>query len=129
MLEDPVRVVASVILRGDRYLVCQRPVHKRHGGFWEFPGGKCEFGESDADAVKRELAEELGVEAKRVGECLFEIQENDSAFLIVFISVEIEGEPVCIEHQELRWCPLEELVGLSLAPSDHRFVDFLSQTD
>jgi mutator protein MutT len=129
MLDDPVRVVASVIGRGDRYLVCRRPVHKRHGGLWEFPGGKCEPGESDADAVRRELAEELGVETTRVGDLIFEVRDSDSAFLIVFVPVQIDGEPVCLEHTELRWCTRKELVGLSLAPSDRRFVDFLSQTE
>ena len=62
-----VRVIAAVVWRGDRLLVCQRPAHKRHGGLWEFPGGKVEAGESDAAAARRELREELGVEVTAVG--------------------------------------------------------------
>ena len=50
------RVVASVIEVDGKLLVCQRPAHKRHGGLWEFPGGKIEPGESDFEAVERELA-------------------------------------------------------------------------
>ena len=42
------------LARDGRFLVCQRPLHKRHGGLWEFPGGTCEDGESDADAIRRE---------------------------------------------------------------------------
>jgi 8-oxo-dGTP pyrophosphatase MutT (NUDIX family) len=49
-------VVAAVIERDGRLLVCQRPAHKRHGGLWEFPGGKCDPGESDAEAARRELS-------------------------------------------------------------------------
>ncbi len=46
-----VRVVAAVIEKDGKVLVCQRPTHKRHGGLWEFPGGKVERGESDFEAV------------------------------------------------------------------------------
>ena len=64
------RVLATVIRRDGRLLVCQRPSHKRHGGLWEFPGGKVEPGESDLAASRRELAEELGVEKDFIaGDC------------------------------------------------------------
>ena len=53
MPEAPLRVIAAVIGRADTLLLCQRPPHKRHGGLWEFPGGKLEPGESDADAARR----------------------------------------------------------------------------
>lgn len=125
MLDPLVRVVASVIRRGDRLLVCQRPFHKRHGGLWEFPGGKCENGESDLDAVTRELREELGVNTKSVGPPIFEIRDGSALFLIVFLNVEIEGPPICIEHLELGWHTLEEMLELGLAPSDRQFVNFL----
>jgi 8-oxo-dGTP pyrophosphatase MutT (NUDIX family) len=55
-------VLAAVIRRQDRYLVCRRPAHKRHGGLWEFPGGKLEPGETLLEAARRELREELGAE-------------------------------------------------------------------
>jgi hypothetical protein len=48
----PIRVLASVIERDQRLLVCRRPLHKRHGGLWEFPGGKVREGESDLEAVR-----------------------------------------------------------------------------
>ena len=121
---DPlIRVVAAVVSRDDRLLVCQRPSHKRHGGLWEFPGGKCEEGESDADAIRRELREELGVEAEIVHGEEFSIQDHGSPFLIVFIPVGIVGEPACHEHVALTWGSLEELSKLPLAPSDRRFVE------
>lgn len=62
-----IRVVASVIEHEGRLLVCKRPAHKRHGGLWEFPGGKVEPEESDFKAVERELEEELGVRVREVG--------------------------------------------------------------
>jgi 8-oxo-dGTP diphosphatase len=54
---DLVRVLAAVVRRGDRYLVARRPAHKRHGGMWEFPGGKVEDGESTDQALQREVEE------------------------------------------------------------------------
>ena len=118
-------VLAAVVQRNDKYLICQRPVHKRHGSLWEFPGGKLEAGETYLDAAQRELAEELGVKALTVGSPLFSIADPGSDFLIEFVPTVIDGEPHCLEHLDLKWMPLEELASLQLAPSDRRFVEFL----
>jgi len=56
-MEESVRVAAAVIERGGRLLVCQRPLGKRHGGLWEFPGGKLHEGEDLLAATTRELSE------------------------------------------------------------------------
>jgi 8-oxo-dGTP diphosphatase len=117
-----VRVMAAVISREDCVLVCRRPLHKRHGGLWEFPGGKCERGESDAAAIERELREELGVSVISVGPAWAEIADPLSEFVIVFAPVCIEGEPECIEHASIRWVPVGELSKITLAPSDRAFV-------
>lgn len=123
--DQTIRVIAAVIARGDRFLVCQRPPHKRHGGLWEFPGGKCDPDESDADAARRELHEELGVVALSVGAELAAFHDAGSPFLIAFVPVRIEGEPVCHEHTALAWGTPAELALFDLAPSDRRFVDTL----
>jgi len=120
----PIRVIAAVVSRGDELLVCQRPHHKRHGGLWEFPGGKCEPGESDADAARRELREELGVEVTEVGDEEIVIADPDSTFLIVFTRVRIVGELDCREHIALKWGRPSELAHLPLAPSDRRYVEY-----
>ena len=120
-----IRVIAAVVRRNATYLVCRRPLHKRHGGLWEFPGGKLEAGESNLDAAQRELAEELGVKALSIAAPLFSVADPGSEFLIEFVPTEIDGEPRCLEHVDLRWMPLAELASLQLAPSDRRFVEFL----
>ncbi|HEY0969346.1 MAG TPA: NUDIX domain-containing protein [Gemmatimonadales bacterium] len=125
MTDQTVRVVAAVVARGDRLLVCQRPPHKRHGGLWEFPGGKCEPGESDVDAVRRELREELGVEAESVGVEDFAIVDPGSPFLIAFVPATMVGEPTCHEHTAFAWGTPAELARLPLAPSDRRYVEEL----
>ncbi len=122
MHRPKVRVMAAVISREDCVLVCRRPLDKRHGGMWEFPGGKCEPGESDAAAIERELREELAVSVTSVGPAWAEIADPLSEFVIVFAPVCIDGEPACIEHAEIRWVVVGELSNLNLAPSDRAFV-------
>ena len=124
--EAPIRVLAAIISRGPDYLICQRPAHKRHGGLWEFPGGKLEPGETDVDAARRELREELGVRVSAVGAEQFIAHDDGSPFLIAFVPVEIDGEPTCIEHSALAWTPREALLSYALAPSDRRFVEWLA---
>ena len=121
--DSTVRVLAAVIQENGRLLVCRRPMHKRHGGLWEFPGGKLESGESDLDAARRELREELDVEVTAIGKELLAVHDAGFPFLIAFIEVHITGTPECREHTELRWCSPSELSTLELAPSDRQFVD------
>jgi mutator protein MutT len=118
-----IRVVAAVISRDDKLLVCQRPAHKRHGGLWEFPGGKCEPGESDADAIRRELAEELGIETVSVGDTEYEIADPESPFLIAFVAANITCEPRAVEHTGVAWAAPNELLSLPLAPSDRLYLE------
>jgi 8-oxo-dGTP pyrophosphatase MutT (NUDIX family) len=122
---ETVPVLAAVIERDGRFLVCQRPLHKRHGGLWEFPGGKRESGENLLETARRELQEELGVNVGAVREPLLSVHDAGSPFVIEFVPTVIEGDPVCLEHAALRWAPLAELESLDLAPSDRRFVEFL----
>lgn len=120
-----IRVVAAVVQRDGRYLVCQRPLTKRHGGLWEFPGGKRETNESDEAALVRELEEELAVSVIRTGQPFCELQDPSSPYLVAFIPVEIVGEPVRKEHLALHWLDPIELSRLPMAPTDRRFLEFV----
>ena len=120
-----IRVIAAVMASGDKLLVCQRPPHKRHGGLWEFPGGKLEPGEDDETAARRELAEELAIQVANVGKAELEVADAGSPFLIAFVPVEASGTPACHEHTALMWGTPAELALLPLAPSDRRYVEFL----
>lgn len=129
-----IRVAAAVIRREGAVLLGLRPAHKRHGSRWEFPGGKVLDGESLEDALARELEEELGVRVigtapgaeagGAAGEApapLFVARDPGSPFEIHFVPVRIEGTPRAVEHEELRWVPVDELGALPLAPADARF--------
>lgn len=118
----PVPVVAAVVRRQGRYLVGRRPDAKRHGGLWEFPGGKVDPGESWLDAAHRELGEELGMEALALGEILLTVADEGSPYVIVFLEVDAAGEPVPTEHSAIGWFTPQELAALRLAPADARFV-------
>lgn len=124
LVQPYIRVIAAVVSRGDTLLVCQRPLYKRHGGLWEFPGGKCEPGESNVAAARRELREELGVEVIAVGDQEFAVHDPGSPYLIIFAPVTIIGEPTCHEHIGLQWGPPSNLALLPLAPSDRRYLEF-----
>jgi 8-oxo-dGTP diphosphatase len=114
-------VVAAVIRRDARYLVCRRPLDKRHGGLWEFPGGKVQDGETRADALRRELTEELDLETTELGAVLYSAADDGSAYVIDFIETVAEGAPVLHEHSEMGWFTAGELVRLALAPADADF--------
>jgi len=117
-----VPVIAAVIRRDGRYLLGRRPEEKRHGGLWEFPGGKLHEGEALLSAADRELGEELDMRAAAIGALLFSASDGDSPFVIHFVEVEAEGEPTALEHSEVGWFTPAELADLPLAPADARFV-------
>lgn len=117
-----ISVVAAIIRRETEVLLGRRPPQKRHGGLWEFPGGKIDEGETEIEAITRELLEEFGVEATSVGKIVYECRDPGSPFLVQFLDVEIGGRPEPTEHTEIAWFEPETLPAVSLAPCDARFV-------
>ena len=116
-------VVAAVARRGDRVLLCRRPAAKRHGGLWEFPGGKLLDGETLGEAVRREMAEELSLEVTALGRYLGRHADPGAAFVIHFVEVQVSGEPVSVEHELVAWAPESSLLDYELAPGDRAFVE------
>lgn len=123
----PVRVVAAVVERDGKLLLGLRPPEKRHGGLWEFPGGKLDRGETPAEAARRELAEELGVDVTEVGDRLLAIGDAPAPFVIEFFPVMMTGEPSALEHAEVGWFTPDELATMPLAPADRAFAAWLSR--
>ena len=120
-----IAVVAGVVRREGRVLLCQRPEGKRFGLLWEFPGGKVEPGESPEAALERELREELAVETRtgRVLDVLRLDDRNGGDLLLLFYESEIAGgEPQTVECRALAWVLPEEAAAYDLAPADSLFL-------
>lgn len=121
------RVVAAVLRREGRYLLGLRPQRKRHGGLWEFPGGKVDAGESTLEAARRELAEELELEVTSVGDLILSVEDGRSPFVIDFVDTVAVGSPSALEHDELGWFTADEMLEMRLAPADARFAEHLAR--
>jgi 8-oxo-dGTP diphosphatase len=122
----PIPVVAAVIENGGRYLLGCRPAEKQHGGLWEFPGGKLNPGETLLGGARRELSEELSLAVTRISEPLYTGHDAGGAFEILFVRVDVEGDPVAIEHSAIGWFTPGELSGMRLAPVDALFARTLA---
>ncbi len=118
-------VVAGLIEREGRLLICRRRAEDRHGRKWEFPGGKAEPGESPEAALRRELAEELGVEAE-IGEELARYPyqyPGREPVLLVFCRVRAwKGEPENRAFAEIRWESPERLGQYDFLEGDREFL-------
>jgi 8-oxo-dGTP diphosphatase len=116
-----VEVAAAVILRADgRFLLAQRPQNKVYPGYWEFPGGKIEEGESAESALRRELHEELGIEVQRAYPWI--TRDYDYAHAAVrlrfFRVVDWSGELHGREAQQFAWQSTRELTVSPLLPAN-----------
>lgn len=128
MSVETIDVVAAVIREDDKVLVGQRNLEKRHGGLWEFPGGKVMCSELLEDAIRREILEELAVEVSLVGPTLYSSRDGSSPFLIHFMEATIVGTPVPMEHAAIEWQTIDAISHLEMAPADTDFVrNYLSQ--
>jgi 8-oxo-dGTP diphosphatase len=121
-------VVAAAIERDGRYLAARRTKPDWAAGRWEFPGGKVEPGESDTDALAREIREELGVEIS-VGERVpGEWPLNDDLVLHLYVASLLEGEPQPLDHHdEIRWVAPEEFEDVAWLESDVDAVTILAR--
>jgi len=114
-------VVAAVIRDADgRVLLTRRPDDRHMGGLWEFPGGKVDDGEAPADALVRELREELGVAAGIERPITFAVHEEQGLrILLLFYAAHVlDGEPKGKEGQAVAWVPVTELASYPTPPAD-----------
>ncbi len=113
-------VVAAVLSDAQgRLLLASRPPGREHAGLWEFPGGKVEPGESHADALARELREELGVELAS-SEPLISVPQRQPQRLLWLhaLRCRMRGEPRALDGQQLRWEHAQDIVPQAMPPAD-----------
>jgi 8-oxo-dGTP diphosphatase len=117
-------IVAAVIVTDGRVLACQRSAPPEVAGKWEFPGGKVEPGESDAEALARECAEELGVRVEvgnRVGPDVF-LAQGRAVLRVYAVRLVNEDRPRALEHTAMRWLGAGELNDVVWLPADRPIV-------
>ena len=112
-------VTAAVIEFAGTFLVTRRQLGVHLEGFWEFPGGKRDEGESLEECLRRELHEELDVEA-RIGAEIFTTTHDypERTVELHFFACELLGVPRPVFGQEMRWVPKELLASLPFPPAD-----------
>lgn len=126
-------VVAAVIECDGKVLVCQRRRGDTFELRWEFPGGKVKQGESSKEALRRELMEELGVDAE-VGEELFRTQhryaEMSEPIELIFLASKVEAGAMRNQvFESMEWRTPETLPELDFLPADREFVEKLARRE
>ena len=121
-------VTAAVVERGGRYLVARRLAGTHLEGLWEFPGGKCQPGETAEACLQREIREELGA-GIQVGPMILQTthQYPDRNIELRFFRVELEEEPRPLLGQQLQWVRREDLRSLEFPPADGQLIRLLAE--
>jgi 8-oxo-dGTP diphosphatase len=121
-------VLAAVIERDDRFLLTRRLKGTHLAGTWEFPGGKCDEGETHEACLARELDEELAVRCE-VGEEIFTVEHAypERTVRLHFRRVTLLGDPAPQLGQEMRWVTRADLRSLDLPEADRGLVDLLNR--
>jgi 8-oxo-dGTP diphosphatase len=127
-------VVAGALIRGPTLLVAQRVRPAELAGRWELPGGKVAAGETERDALARELAEELGLQADDVavgerlgGDVTVQAGGNKTMTLRAYYVRLLSGEPQPHDHRALRWVTAAALHDLDWVPADRAWLPALTE--
>jgi 8-oxo-dGTP diphosphatase len=124
------RVVAALIIKDGKVLVCQRTRHQTMPLKWEFPGGKIEEGEQPRDALRRELDEELGIDAKigeEVARIRHEYKGGSSVELRFYVVHQYKGEIENRIFRDVRWSTRSELTSFDFLEADLALVRDLAE--
>ena len=117
-------VVAALIWKNNKFMICQRPAHKARGLLWEFVGGKVEPGETKEQALVRECQEELAVTLS-VGDAVMDVVHvypDMTVHLTLFNATIAEGEPQKLEHNDIKWIAPCEITNYEFCPADEEIL-------
>ena len=120
-----VEVVAGLIWKDGKFMICQRPENKARALLWEFVGGKVEKGESREDALVRECKEELDVTVNPLDVfCTVDHVYPDITIRLVLFNAEIlSGEPKLLEHADLKWISADDIDNYEFCPADKEILE------
>ena len=127
--QNPILLVAAAVMRrGEDYCIARRAPGQRLAGFWEFPGGKVHANETPEAALKRELHEELGIDAA-VQHHLTTLDHDDGQHLLrlLFYAVAAPAAPMQLrDHDAIAWVSATDLPRYPLAAADLEFAHQLA---
>jgi 8-oxo-dGTP diphosphatase len=127
MTQTRIIVTAAVVRRGDTFLLTRRLKGTHLEGLWEFPGGKCEPGESLEACLRREIHEELGVNAQVKHLLLSTEHAYETRHVeLHFFACDLDADPHPRLGQEIRWAARTELRALNFPPADAELIELLS---
>jgi 8-oxo-dGTP diphosphatase len=123
----PITVVAAIIERDDAFLLTLRPDGTHLAGHWEFPGGKVDAHENHAEALRREVFEELDAVVD-VGELAHTVTHDypETTVQLFFYRCALQGEPKPMMGQQMRWVHRRELADLPFPEADRELISLLS---
>jgi 8-oxo-dGTP diphosphatase len=123
-------VAIGIVIRDQLVLICRRRAIDSLAGYWEFPGGKVEPGESPEDCLHRELAEELGIKVsiRKAIEPFIYTYPHMKVYLLPFICDHMEGEACPLAADELKWIRPAELANYRFPPANDDLLSILRQT-
>ena len=131
MMEQKItEVVAALIVKDHRFLICQRPAHKARGMLWEFVGGKVEQGETLPQALIRECLEELGIRVTPQ-EIFMQLVHTypDITVRLTLFWAQTQDTPQRLEHNDLRWISVDEIDHISFCPADRDILAKLKEME
>ena len=117
-------VVAALIWKGDKFMICQRPANKARALLWEFVGGKVEPGETNEQALIRECREELDI-LLSVGDVFMDViheYPDITVHLTLFNATIAKGEPQKLEHNDIKWITTSEISNYEFCPADKEII-------
>ena len=126
---QPILVTAGILLNEDRVLICQRHHSDAYGLQWEFPGGKVHSGEGLEEALRRELKEELSIDAD-IGNEVFRLRHRypDRYVEVVFFSVpQYQGTITNQVFEAIEWAPRTQLESYKFLKADRELVDQIAR--
>ena len=118
-------VVAALIWKNNKFMICQRPAHKARGLLWEFVGGKVEPGETKEQALIRECREELAV-MLAVDDVFMDVVHEYpdlTVHLTLFNANIAEGEPQKLEHNDIKWITPSQIYNYEFCPADEEIIE------
>ena len=122
-------VVAALIWKNNKFMICQRPANKARALLWEFVGGKVELGETKEQALIRECKEELNV-LLSVGDVFMDVVHeypDITVHLTLFNATIAEGEPQKLEHNDIQWITPSEITNYEFCLADEEILKTLKE--